>query len=129
MILTKISRHFGLSQEDETDTVPITAITELNNSNLKIMGLVLVNGFMAVNMEEIWWLNKNNSKMSSEWRRKKTLWMLKQILSLMMITKPVPLPTKTSPCVASINKLWGFNIGWGSRVLKSMDRQPYSPGG
>lgn len=44
MILTKISRHFGLSQEDETDTVPITAITELNNSNLKMMGLVLVNG-------------------------------------------------------------------------------------
>ncbi|GMN75499.1 hypothetical protein TIFTF001_056616, partial [Ficus carica] len=39
MILTKIFRHFGLSQEDETDTVPITAITELNN--LKMMGLVL----------------------------------------------------------------------------------------
>lgn len=44
MILSKIFRHFGLSQEDETDTVPITTITELNYSNLKMMGLVLVNG-------------------------------------------------------------------------------------
>lgn len=50
MILTKIFRHFDLPLEDEPDTIPISAISEFNSSNLKMMGLVLVNGAWG-----LWW--------------------------------------------------------------------------